>query len=155
MRYLYRKHVFSVTCILAFLLLIPTQVNAKEATDLGLNLLPLLFLLVNIGQSFIATIMVLEVKRISVSQVWNRIFFGNLALIGLTTSITILLIKMSFVKNPLVLYLIAFFFTFSVSMVILTIYLLIKPLMKGKKIELINRKYASVYILLIITLLLI
>ncbi|MHA2130155.1 MAG: hypothetical protein ACW99L_09295, partial [Promethearchaeota archaeon] len=90
-----------------------------------------IFLAVNVIQIFIATLMILEVKKISISKIWDRIIYGNFVVILMSISITMLLDKMLFVENTIILHLIAIFFTFAVSMVIISVYFLIRPLIKG------------------------
>jgi|GEM_PF-5496975 len=127
-----RKNGISLAIFASTLLLTIKGVYAADGqlAVSGSMALPFLFIFVNFFQTFLATIMVLEVKAISRSTVWNRIISGNVALIGAITSIAILLIKMQDMTSRLVQYAIAFFFTFAVTMVIFTIYLLIVPLLK-------------------------
>ncbi|MHA2010151.1 MAG: hypothetical protein ACW980_22780, partial [Promethearchaeota archaeon] len=110
-----------------------------------------IFLAVNVIQIFIATLMILEVKKISISKIWDRIIYGNFVVILMSISITMLLDKMLFVENTIILHLIAIFFTFAVSMVIISVYFLIRPLIKGKKLEIFAKKYLLYYFLLGIT----
>ncbi|MHA2325006.1 MAG: hypothetical protein ACXACB_06385, partial [Promethearchaeota archaeon] len=62
-----------------------------------------IFLAVNVIQIFIATLMILEVKKISISKIWDRIIYGNFVVILMSISITMLLEKMLFVENTIIL----------------------------------------------------
>ena len=89
-------------------------------------------LLLNLFQSTVAIIMVSEVKKVSVSPIWDNLYMANLLGVVHPLILAILLNENYVVLSIYTIVLIVLFYTFAVFMVNITIYLIIKPILKGK-----------------------
>ena len=95
------------------------------------------FFLINVFLLVVATVMVLEVKEIHVSRIWNRLLIGNFFLFLNMTTLTLLQHKL-YNLNLSIIFLIALFYFVAIVTVMLVEYQLIKPLIK---INFVRMKY--------------
>jgi KaiC/GvpD/RAD55 family RecA-like ATPase len=106
-----------------------------------------LFILINIFQLTMATAMVLEVKKVSRSPVWDSINKANIFDIFHVIGLTILLYRLYPKANVTTLILISALCTHAILMVNVTEYFLIKPIIKTK-ISFFKLRYIVCYLTL-------
>jgi len=99
------------------------------------------FMLSNVLQFSVAIVMIREVKRKSASKVWDNIYMANSVSILEPLVLAVILSKQYSILSTLV----ALFYTVAVFMVNVTIYLLIKPIIK-EKINFMRKQYILFYI---------
>lgn len=104
-------------------------------------------LLLSLFQSTIAIIMVLEVKKVSGSPIWDNLYVANLLGVVHPLVLAILLNENYAVLSIYTIVLIVLFYTFAVFMVNITIYLIIKPILK-RKINFVERENIFILFLL-------
>jgi len=106
-------------------------------------------LLLNLFQSTVGIIMVLEVKKVSISPIWNDLCIGSLLGMLHPLVLAIILDENYAALSSNIFVLIVLFYTFAVFMVNITIYFIIKPILK-KKINFLERKNILLYTLPVI-----
>ena len=104
-----------------------------------------LFLVINILQLLVATVMIQEVKKISASSVWNNLHVANFFDLFHVLGLAIILNRQYFITNTNILILIAILCTHAIFIVNIAEYLLIKPLLK-EKINWMKVNYILLYI---------
>jgi len=136
-----------VTITLITFLIHPKTVSASEVAlkTTGIPLPICFFLLLNVLQFSVATVMILEVKKKSASKVWNNIHMANFVSMFEPLVLALILSKQYAALTTNILVSIALSYTVAVFMVNITIYLLIKPLLK-EKINLMRKHYILFYI---------
>ena len=108
-----------------------------------------LFLVINIFQLSVATAMIQEVKKVSISSLWNNIIIANLFTMVDACTLGLILNRYFLISTIDISISIALFYTFAVFMVNITEYLLIKPLLKNK-MNLMRKKYILPYTFFIV-----
>jgi KaiC/GvpD/RAD55 family RecA-like ATPase len=103
------------------------------------------FLIVNLLMLMLAPLLVFEVRRVSLSQIWSQILFSNFWNIIHTIALAMLLNFRYSYSNIYILLLIASLYTIGVTMVNVTEYFLITPLLK-KRPSLLRREYLPIYL---------
>ena len=107
------------------------------------------FLVVNVLLINIGSVLVLEVKKGVSSEIWSNIIKGNLWDIIYGVSVALILNRLYQVtgaggRNTLMLA--AFFHLFATVMLVVVIYLLVKPVLR-RKLNLLEPKYMLIYVL--------
>lgn len=102
------------------------------------------FLFLNVLLMATVAALLLEVQRAIPSGVWNSVHKGNLVDILYALSIAAILRELTLTVPPWALYAIALFYTIATAMVVVTVYLLIRPLLKGP-VAILNRRGLGVY----------
>jgi KaiC/GvpD/RAD55 family RecA-like ATPase len=124
------------------LLLVSIQ-GAAASSYQDISQVPLfihLFLLTNIFLLTAATVMIHEVKKVSVSTVWNDLSIANLFCLFHVVGLAAILHRLYFIMNANIKGLIAVLCTYAVIMVYTGEYMLIKQLIK-EKINVLTSKY--------------
>jgi KaiC/GvpD/RAD55 family RecA-like ATPase len=90
-------------------------------------------LILNIFLLYVALLLIQEVKKVSVSSVWNNIYVGNIYTIVDAVTLHLLLVKYFNILGTTIALIVAVLYTYAVFMVDVGEYQLIKPLLKGKE----------------------
>jgi len=108
-----------------------------------------LFLLLNISLLTLAIALLIEVKKVSHSKIWNKVIYGDIFAIFTSISLTVLLSKLYFNSDVYIIYLlIAIFYLLAVLFDFVWHYLILKPIIK-KKLKLLRIKYIAIFIFFI------
>ena len=127
------RNIVFVSCIL---LLVGIQVAVASPYQYisGIPVSVHFFLLVNLFQLSIAIAMMIEIKKTSPSSVWDNNNIANLLNILHTLALVVILDQLYSSTSHYILSIIGALYTFAVLMVVVTEYLLIKPLTSKKNI---------------------
>jgi len=118
----------------------PYQYISKIPFPIHLSLLANIFFLT------LAIALMIEVKKVSHSKLWNNVIYGDLFAIFTSISLAVILSKTYFNSDLYVLsFSIAIFFSFAVLFDLVWHYFLVKPIIK-KKLKLLRIKYISILI---------
>ncbi|MBN1455279.1 MAG: hypothetical protein JW945_03380 [Methanomicrobia archaeon] len=90
-------------------------------------------LILNIFLLYVALLLIQDVKKVSVSSVWNNIYVGNICTIVDAVTLHLILAKYFSVLGTTIAFIVAFLYTYAVFMVNVGEYQLIKPLLKRKE----------------------
>ena len=134
--------------VISFMLLLVGIKGAAASPYQDISEIPIFihfFLLINIFQLSVATVMLQEVKKVSSSSVWNNIYIANFFCLFHVLGLAIILNRQYFIITTNILFLIAILCTHAIFIVNIAEYLLIKPLLK-EKINWIKVNYILLYI---------
>ena len=145
------KSVFFLVMVMFIAFLIHLKIAvATDVLALETAIIPLLihfFLLINIFQFLLATVIIFEVRKISASRIWNNLLISNSLGLLLIIAITKILYGLYFNSSFFSLFLIALFYSITVLNILIIQYLLAKPL---TKINFLRTEYILFYIFSII-----
>jgi len=128
------KWVFPLVTFIAFLIHLKTATAADMLAlkTAGIPIFIHFFLLLNLFLLSVATIIIVETKSRSFSNIWNNLYMANFATMIEALTLTIILVKQYSTLNTNILLLIALFYTSAIILINIAEYLVTRPVLKKK-----------------------